>query len=139
MLWMRDLKEGVGGAPEDLEPDRVDLRHRSAADQGHERPGQSGRRAGHGVQVVAGRGGALALRQRRPPGRSRPSRRQVREGSAGEAARADRSRGRRVIVQGTWSTTIEDFSLSCGNSALRGPLLRTAWIVTAYRPGKTCS
>ena len=66
--------------PQDHQPDRVDLRHRAAAHQGHQRPGLTSRRAGHGVQAHRGRPGPLAGRQRPPPRRPRPGRRQVREG-----------------------------------------------------------
>src|SRR5512147_2822519 len=78
------------GALEHVESDRVDLRHRPVENQGHEGSGQPGRRTRDGVQATAGRRGALALRQRRAPGRPRPRRSQVREGSPGGAARTGR-------------------------------------------------
>jgi len=42
------------GAPAHHQPDRIDLRHGPAPDQGHQGPGLAGGRAGHGVQAHRG-------------------------------------------------------------------------------------
>ena len=50
---------------------RVHLRHRQTADQQDQRCWQSERRTGDGLQTAGRSPGALALRQRTPPGRTR--------------------------------------------------------------------
>ena len=57
------------------EPDRVDLRHRAAADQGHQRPRIPRRGDCHGLQAHRCRTSPLASRQRTTPGRPGPCRR----------------------------------------------------------------
>ena len=60
--------------PEDDQPDRVDLRHRPAADQGDQGTGLESSRPGHGLQADRGRPGPLAGGQRPAPRRPGPGR-----------------------------------------------------------------
>ena len=55
-------------------PNRIDLRHRAAPDQGHQGPRLAGRRAGDGVQAHRISPGPLAGGQRSPPRRPGPRR-----------------------------------------------------------------
>jgi putative transposase len=73
------------------------LRDRPAAHQQDQGCGQPERRAGHGLQAAGGGPGALALRQRGPPGRAGPRRRYLRGRRQG---RARRSEERRVTMAG---------------------------------------
>jgi hypothetical protein len=66
------------GAPAHHEPDRVDLRHRPAPDQGHQGPWLEGRRPGHGLQADRGRPTPVACGQRTAPGRPGACRRSLR-------------------------------------------------------------
>ncbi|MCP8712222.1 DNA/RNA non-specific endonuclease [Streptomyces sp. AC04842] len=63
----------------DHEPHRVHVLHDQAADEGHPRSGQPGRRPGDGVQARRGRPGPLAGGHRTPPRRPRPLRRPLRK------------------------------------------------------------
>ena len=68
-----------GGYSEDTQirtPDnhRIDLRHRQAADEGHQGSRVEGGRAGHGVQADRVRPAPLARGERPAPGRARPGR-----------------------------------------------------------------
>jgi hypothetical protein len=59
------------GAPTDDEPDRVDLRHRPAPHQGHQRARLTSCRTGQGIQTDRVSPGPLGRGQRAPPGRPR--------------------------------------------------------------------
>jgi hypothetical protein len=65
--------------PADHEPDRVDLRHGPAQNQGHEGSRLPRRRRGHGVQADRGSPDPVADGQRTPPGRTRPRRSPLRQ------------------------------------------------------------
>ena len=95
--------------PQDHQPDRVDLRDRPAAHQGHQGPRLPGRRAGHGLQAHRSRPRPLAGRQRAAPRRPRPRRRTLREGGD-RRTRTARSGSRRVINDETRSTGLDDSS-----------------------------
>jgi hypothetical protein len=71
------------GAPEDLEPDRVDVLHRPPADPGHEGVRLTCRRPGDAVRADRGRRAPLAVGERATSGHSGPSRRRVPQGEAG--------------------------------------------------------
>jgi putative transposase len=75
------------GAPEDQQPDRVDLRHGPAANSSDQGSRFQGRGAGDGVQAAGGRPGPLASGQRPPPGRAGACRRPLRQGSDDRASR----------------------------------------------------
>jgi putative transposase len=73
-------------APEDQQPDRVDLRLGAATDPGDQGARVQGRRAGDGVQAPGGGPGPLASRQRPAPGRAGPRRRPLRQGGDGRTS-----------------------------------------------------
>ena len=77
-------------------PDRIDLRHRAQPQQDHQRPRLPGRRTRHGVQADRGRPVTLARRQRTPPGRARPRRRDLRERQTRRTPRRHDHRGGRL-------------------------------------------
>ena len=63
-------------------PNRIDVRHRTAPDQGDQGPGVAGRRDRDGVQARRVRPAPLAGRERAPPGRPRAGRSLLRTRSA---------------------------------------------------------
>ena len=67
------------GPPAHHQPDRVDLRHGAAAAAGHQGTRLANRRGRHGVQAHRVRTSQMARRQRTPPRRTRPRRRDVQE------------------------------------------------------------
>ena len=73
-------------APQDQQPDRVDLLHGPAPDPGDQGPRQQGRGAGDGLQAAGGRPGPLAGRQRPPPGRAGARRSTLRQGGDDRAS-----------------------------------------------------
>ena len=81
--------------PQDDQPHRVDLRHRTVADQGDQGPGIPGRRPGHPIQADRGRPGTVASGERLPSRRPRAGRRHVREGGDGRAPQPAGSGSRR--------------------------------------------
>jgi putative transposase len=81
----------VLGPLADHEPDRVHILHGQAADQGHPRGRQPGRRPRDGVQAGRVRPGTLARDHRRLPRRPGPLRSHVRERLPGRARRDRRS------------------------------------------------
>jgi catechol 2,3-dioxygenase-like lactoylglutathione lyase family enzyme len=112
-------------------PDRVHLRRRQAADQGHQRPRVAGRRPGHGVQACRVRPVPLADGQRAAPGRARPDRSDLHRRQARWAAwRGRPARGRlkppcpamtsglrgRLHGQRRETTTLEDPCGRCSRS-----------------------
>ena len=84
------------GAPAHHEPDRVDLRHGQAPDQGHQGPGLAGRRAGDGVQADRVSARPLARRQRTPPRRPGPCRSDLHQRQTHRTARRERRAGSRL-------------------------------------------
>jgi Transposase, Mutator family len=81
------------GASAHHEPDRVDLRHGQAPDQGHQGPRLAGRRAGHGVQADRVSARPLARRQRPPPRRARAGRSDLHQRQTRRTARRERRAG----------------------------------------------
>jgi len=73
------------GAPAHDQPHRIDLRHRQAADEGHQGSRVEGGRAGHGVQADRVRPAPLARGERPAPGRARPGRSDLRQRQARRA------------------------------------------------------
>src|SRR3954454_8199988 len=99
------------GTPAHHQPDRVDLRHRPASHQGHQRARLQGRRPGHGVQADRGRPAPLARGQRTTPRRPRPRRRQLRPRQTRRATRPSRHENRgRLIEQDHSSTSLDHCS-----------------------------
>lgn len=79
------LPGGALGPSADDEPDRVDVLHGEAADEGHPRCGQPRGGPGDGVQARRVRSGTLARDHRCPPGSPGPGRSEVRERCPGRA------------------------------------------------------
>ena len=73
------------------QPDRVDLRHRTAQNPGHQGPRQPGRRRRDGVQADRVSPGPVADGQRTPPGRPGPRRRPLRQRQARRTTQRPRS------------------------------------------------
>ena len=84
------------GAPEDLEPDRVDLLHGARKNEGDEGTGITKCRPRHGLQAHRSGTGPLAIGERRTSRRPRARRSHVQEGGVGRARIAG-SGSRRVI------------------------------------------
>ena len=77
-------------------PDRIDLRDRAQPEQDHQRPGFTRSRNRHGIQADRGRPVTLARRERTPPGRARPRRREIRERQTRRTPRRQHHRGGRL-------------------------------------------
>jgi hypothetical protein len=87
LLAFYDLPRRALDPSQDLEPDRIDLRHGAATHQDHHRPWLPRRRTGHGLPAHPRRSGTLAGAQRTASGRTRACRSEVREGSPGRTTR----------------------------------------------------
>ena len=86
------------GASAHDEPDRVDLRHGPAPDQGHQGPRLAGRRAGDGVQADRVSARPLARRQRTPPRRPGPRRSDLHQRQTHRTTRRERRAGSRLKI-----------------------------------------
>ena len=98
LLAFFDYPRRALGAPAHDEPDRVDLRHGPAPDQGHQGPRLAGRRAGDGVQADRVRPRPLARRQRPPPRRPGPCRSDLHQRQTRRTARRERRAGSRLKI-----------------------------------------
>ena len=87
LLAFYDYPGRALGPPAHDKSDRVHLRHRPAAAAGHQGTRLTGRRSRDGIQAHRVRTSPLARRQRPPPRRSGPCRRQVREGQTRRTTR----------------------------------------------------
>jgi putative transposase len=73
-------------APQDQQPDRVDVLHGAAADSGDQGPRLQGRGTGDGIQAPGGRAGPLAGGEWATPGRAGTRWGTVRQGGDGRAS-----------------------------------------------------
>lgn len=115
------------GPPAHHEPDRVDLRHRPAAAEGHQRTRIPRGRHRDGLQAHRVRTTSLARDHRRPPRRTRPRRRTLREGHPRRArprpAASRQRRGGHLTGQDRHSVKLADpqvLTISRGETSCRG-------------------
>jgi hypothetical protein len=119
---------------EDVQPDRVALLDRPAAQQGHQGPWLTSRRLGDGVQAHRVRPGPLASGQRAPPRCPRACWRHLQEGGT-DREQAHRGSGRRVINAGTRSTTLDHSSFRDQATVSTTPAARTRGSRTTLAEG----